>query len=670
MASPAPAPEQPRASTPTPDASAPAASSPTAAEPSTPLEPPGLKETRAPTPVETSAEAPLPLLRNLRHQQQLPPNRHQHHRPLLLRSLRHQQHLPPPSEPPAASTEAPAAEKPATTSAAESTTAPSESRAATPTLRDSSSEVVHTDEKKAIDESGDAVVYPQGLKLGLITLALCLSVFLVALDNTIIATAIPKITDKFQSLDDVGWYGSAYLLTTAAFQLLFGRFYSFLSLKWVYITAILIFELGSLICGVAPNSSTLIVGRAIAGLGSAGIFSGALIIVANTVPLESRPMYTGLIGAMYGIASVAGPLLGGVFTDKVTWRWCFYINLPIGGVTLFVITFFFHNPAKKRVEETEALPLRQRVMKFDPIGTFVFVPAIVSLLLALQWGGSKYEWSNGRIIGLFVTFGVLIAIFIGVQIWAQEDATVPPRILKYRSIIAGTVFSLSLGSSFFIMVYYLPIWFQAIKGVSAVKSGIDNIPMILSLVIASLIAGGVITAIGYYTPFLILSSILMGVGAGLLTTFEATGTGHAKWIGYQVIYGLGVGFGMQQPLMAVQTVLNIEDVPIGTSLIIFMQTLGGALFVSVGQNVFTNKLVEGLMDKVPSLDPSIVLNAGATSLRNVVPAQTVPAVIEAYNHALVSAFYVSTALGALSIFGALAMEWKSVKGKNIEMAVA
>nr|GAT55040.1 major facilitator superfamily transporter [Mycena chlorophos] len=550
-----------------------------------------------------------------------------------------------------------------------SLTTPAESRAASPTIRDSSSVVAPDEfsEKKPQVASEDDIVYPEGLKLTLITIALCLAVFLVALDNTIIATAIPKITAQFDSLDDVGWYGSAYLLTTAAFQLLFGRFYSFLSMKWVFITAISIFELGSLICGVAPTSNALIGGRAIAGLGSAGIFTGALIIVANTVPLGKRPMYTGLIGSMYGIASVAGPLLGGVFTDKVTWRWCFYINLPIGGVTLFVITFFFTAPAIAS-QDKEKLPFRSRVMKFDPIGTIIFVPAIVCLLLALQWGGSTYAWGNGRIIALFVLFGVLITAFIAVQIWRQEDATVPPRIMKQRSILFGSIFSMSLGSSFFILVYYLPIWFQAIKGVSAVKSGIDNLPMILSLVIASLVAGGVVTVVGYYTPFMILSSVLMGVGSGLLSTFTSTGTNHSHWIGYQIIYGLGVGFGMQQTVMAAQTVLALPDIPTGTSLLMFLQTLGGALFVSVAQNVFTNKLVDGLAS-IPGIDPDIVLSAGATTLRNAVAPEYIPAVLEVYNKALVSAFYVSVAMGSLSLIGALGMEWRSVKGKNIEMAM-
>ncbi|KAJ7183209.1 major facilitator superfamily domain-containing protein [Mycena filopes] len=508
--------------------------------------------------------------------------------------------------------------------------------------------------------------YPHGIKLGLLSLALCMSVFLLALDNTIIATAIPKITDEFHSLDDVGWYGSSYLLATASTQLLFGKFYTFLPIKWVYLTAIFLFEIGSAVCGAAPNSIALIIGRAIAGLGSAGIFTGALIIIAHAVPLQKRPIYTGMIGGMYGIASVAGPLLGGTFTDKVTWRWCFYLNLPLGAVTIIVMLVFFKMP-KSADHPPSNTTLRERITRFDPIGSVLFIPAIISLLLALQWGGSKYAWNNGRIIALFVVFGCLIAAFIAVQIWKQEDATVPPRIFKKRSIWAASIFSLCLGSSFFILVFYLPIWFQAIKGVSAVKSGIDNLPMILALVIGSMLAGILISQFGYYVPFMLLSSVLMAVGAGLLSTLK-TNTGHAHWIGYQVVFGLGVGAGMQGPLLVAQTALDLADVPIGTSIVMFVQTLGGALFISVGQNVFQNKLISGLVAKVPGVSPMLVISSGATSLKNAIDPQYLPAVLEVYNTALVNAFYVSIAMGALSLVGSTLTEWKSVKGKNIEMA--
>ncbi|PBP24659.1 DHA14-like major facilitator [Diplocarpon rosae] len=540
-------------------------------------------------------------------------------------------------------------------------------RISTPRTATSSNEVVvEGDSLTRINTSQDGTEYPTGVKLGLISLALCLSVFLIALDNTIIATAIPKITDQFHSLPDVGWYGSAYLLTTASFQLLFGKFYTFFSIKYVYLIAIGIFELGSLICGVAPNSTALIVGRAIAGLGSAGIFSGALIIVAYSVPLVKRPMYSGFIGGMYGIASVAGPLLGGAFTDKATWRWCFYINLPIGAITMLVILIFFKAPHR---EKAQSAGWREDIKVFDLYGTAVFLPAIVCLLLALQWGGTKYTWGSWRIIILFIFSGILISAFVAIQFWKQETATVPPKIMKNRTMWSASFFSFALGAAFLLLVYFLPIWFQAVKGASAVKSGIMNIPMVLSLIVLSILSGILVTVIGYYAPFMILSSVFFAIGAGLLSTLTPE-SDHSKWIGYQCIAGLGIGLGMQQSLIAVQTVLDISLVPIGTSIVIFLQTLGGALFVSIGLNVFTNKLVESLGKYAPDVDPLIVLSIGATSLQKDLPADQLPGVKLAYNAALTQAFLVAAVMAALTVIGAAAVEWKSVKGKKIEMAAA
>ncbi|KAF1838625.1 MFS general substrate transporter [Decorospora gaudefroyi] len=512
----------------------------------------------------------------------------------------------------------------------------------------------------------DDFEYPTKWKLAAIIVALALAVFCMALDNTIIATAIPRITDQFKALDDVGWYASAYLLTTCATQLIYGKLYTFYSIKWVFLVALFIFELGSLICGVAPNSTALIIGRAVAGVGGAGLFAGAILIISVTVPLQKRPKYMGLIAGMYGIASVAGPLMGGAFTDHLTWRWSFYINLPFGAVTAaFIIPFLHINRRDKKVEAT----WKQQLQKFDLPGTALFLPAIICLLLALQWGGSQYEWNSGRVIALLVLFVVLIIGFIAVQVWKQEDATVPPRVFGNRNVWGSAWYAAMMGAAFFLIIYYLPIWFQAIKGASATKSGIMNLPAVLGVVILSMLSGVAVTALGYYTPFILVSSILMAIGGGLLTTLEVD-SGSPKWIGYQFIFGAGVGLGMSQTLVAVQTVLPANDIPIGTAIVIFSQTLGGALFVSVGQNVFTNQLIKNLASVVPDVDASLVLNTGATELKKAVPAPFLSGVLSAYSEALTQTFYVAVACGTMSIIGALFIEFKSTKGKQMTMAAA
>ncbi|TAQ89109.1 hypothetical protein B7494_g2571 [Chlorociboria aeruginascens] len=454
--------------------------------------------------------------------------------------------------------------------------------------------------------------FPSIRKVALIMVAMYLSMFLVALvspltlshdpyscnqDRTILGTAIPKITDDFHSISQVGWYASAYLLTTSAFQLIYGRIYTFYSPKWVLLVAIGIFELGSTVCGAAPNSDAFIIGRAIG----------------------------------------------------------FYINLPIGALVVLILLFILHTPPSQNKDT-----VRQKIMKLDPYGSIVFLPGIVCFLLALQWGGTTYSWSNVRIIILFILAFILLSIFTYLQFHLGDNATVPIRIISQRSVASGVYFSLLSPGSMMIIVYFLPQWFQAILGVSAVKSGIDTLPLVLALVLASITSGVITGKTGYYVPQLLACSVIMSIGVGLLTTLKID-TSTGKWIGYQIVFGFGLGLGMQQASMAAQASLDKKDVMTGVSLMFFMQGIGSSIFISIGQAVFNHSLLRHLT-AVADLNPELILNTGATDLRNLVPGEMLDFVLKAYNAALSDTFKVAVGCAAATIVAGATMEWKNVKG--------
>jgi MFS family permease len=306
---------------------------------------------------------------------------------------------------------------------------------------------------------------------------------------------------------------------------------TFFPAKWAFVVLVAIFEIGSIICAAAPNSTAFIIGRAISGIGSAGNTTGANVIISNLLPLEKRPKYTGFIGATFGLASIAGPLLGGVFASKVSWRWCFWINAPIGAVTLVVLILLLPNnpPARDHSDK----PLLERLKAYDPVGTALLTPGLILLLLALQWGGNDSSWGSARVLSTLIVGIVLIIAFIISQVWVGENGTLPPRIICKRSIAAGTAVSFGFGSTLIVVTFYLPIWYQAIKGLSAVDAGVRMLPYFLVTVFFVIGSGVIVSKTGYYTPWLIAGTALLTIGCGLLTTFRVD-TSTATSIGFQV----------------------------------------------------------------------------------------------------------------------------------------
>ncbi|KAI0126635.1 major facilitator superfamily transporter [Xylariales sp. AK1849] len=502
-----------------------------------------------------------------------------------------------------------------------------------------------------------------GLPLLLLVLGLCLVVFLISIDRTIITTAIPYITAEFHSTSDIGWYGSSYLLTACAFQPVFGRVFTLFSIKWSYMLSMFMFMLGSLVCGVAPNSIALIVGRAVAGFGSAGLLTGSFVIVAIAVPLRLRPIYTAVVGLMFGVGATVGPLIGGVFTDLATWRWCFWLNLPAGAVTVIVMLLVFHPPAHRHLKRT----FFDRIIDLDLIGNAILLGAAVMLFLALEFTTAGEAWGSARIIGLLCACGVTAVGFIVWQWWKQDAALIPPSIVTQRTVSAACAMAFFTYGALLIHTYFLPLWFQAIKGDTAIQSGVAMIPYFVANALFSLFSGIFVSKIGYFTPPAIIGSAIGTVGCGVFTLFNpsiSTGT----WIGFEILASAGFGMSIQQGFTAVQTVLPKDDLAVGTASVVASQSLGGAIFISVGNSVFQARLraLASGGGALSGIDIQSIIDAGATAFRDLVTAEQLPTILQEYNGALQTVFTVAIPLGGLACISCCFLEWRSVKTRGKE----
>ncbi|KAK2473961.1 hypothetical protein H9L39_13921 [Fusarium oxysporum f. sp. albedinis] len=447
-----------------------------------------------------------------------------------------------------------------------------------------------------------------------------------------------------------------------SFQPTFGKIYTFFNLKWVYLISSIIFEGGSILCAAAPSSAAFIIGRAIAGLGAAGVFCGAMIIISKIVEMRKRPLLLAIISSMYGIASVIGPSLGGVFTHskQLTWRFCFWINLPLGAIMALIICFYY--PISLGEAPDSDHTLKEKILGLGLKSAVILAGALVCLFLALQWGGTKHPWSDSRVWGCLVGFGLLLTLFVYIQIRQGEAALIRPRIISQRSVFLGCLFSALYQGAMTTQSYHLPFYFQAVKGVDPQSSGVDILPHGVTVTIATLITGSIITWLGYYVPFMWAGSAIFTLGAGLLYTISQN-TSLARWFGYEVLAGAGFGIAIQIPIFAVQVVLVPGDIPLGTVLIILSQALGGSVGLSISQNVFQNSLRQRL-NTIADIDIQAVIAAGGTDLEHVVSADSLAHVRDAFRYGISNAFLVSTALGGVAFLASIGMERKKIKSKK------
>lgn len=484
--------------------------------------------------------------------------------------------------------------------------------------------------------------------------ALMLAMFLAALDQTIVSTALPTIANDLHGLSKYSWVATAYLLTSAVSTPLYGKISDMFGRKKVFQSAIIIFLIGSVLCGLSQSMNQLIIFRGIQGLGAGGLMTLVFAIIADVVPPRQRGKYQGYFTAVFATSSVFGPLLGGLFTDHLSWRWVFFINLPIGALALAAIAARLH------------LPVRKSEHRVDFAGAGLLAFSIVTLLLGTVWGGVDYPWLSAQIIGLFSAAVIGAGLFIWRETKAAEPI-LPLRLFKNEIFRVSTILSLIIGIVMFGAIIFLPEYQQIVRGDSATKSGLMLLPLVLGIMSASMIAGRLISKFGKYRKFPISGTIFV-VAAFWLFSHIAVDTNRI-WLGvWMFLLGFGIGQVMPVLTLAVQNATDRKDLGTATSSVVFFRSIGSTLGAAIFGAVLTSRLSHHVAENIPNAASSGVaagLQKSAEGIKDL-PLDTQHAVLTSFASSFHDVFLIAIPFAVAALIVALFLKESPLRDSHHE----